>query len=141
MHIINIGSVHPVCFASSVLFLSCICCQPLVLVECRTDVLVNIAVFSFPAVCPGTLPSSWSGLSVLATTALNLSNNRLEGGIPDSWQARTVSPDVTSGLGSGWSLLDFSGNQYLCGAPVPGWFFSRMVALSTTQLLAGGLCC
>jgi hypothetical protein len=54
-------------------------------------------------------------------TALVLSYNQLQGGIPDAWAARNSSalPYMTS-----WAELDVANNSRMCGV-LPMWFHER----------------
>lgn len=65
-------------------------------------------------------------------TALNVSRNKLTGGIPASWANRNAFGVVQPG--TGWNNLNVSFNSYMCGAP-PTWFASRFPAYA--QLVTG----
>jgi hypothetical protein len=75
----------------------------------------------------GTLPSSWSRLSLLSQ--LNLASNALTGSIPTAW---AQSGGMTSLL-----HLFAQSNKAMCG-PLPGtWTTSKV---TTTDTLLGSLC-
>jgi hypothetical protein len=74
----------------------------------------------------GTLPPSYANLSAAASTALVLSYNQLQGGIPDAWASRnsTAFPNASS-----WVELDVANNSRMCGV-LPVWFHERFTKSS-----------
>ncbi|WIA22988.1 hypothetical protein OEZ86_009906 [Tetradesmus obliquus] len=81
----------------------------------------------------GTLPASYANLSAAVPTALVLSYNQLQGGIPDAWAARNSSGlsynNVTSKNMTSLAELDVANNSRMCGV-LPSWFHERFTRSS-----------